>query len=283
MVKVDDDIMLSIVIPHYNSPDLLRRLLTSIPNIPEIEVIVIDDHSDKYIEEFNICRRDFSERNILFKKNDIDKKYAGTARNAGIMAAHGEYILFADADDWFVEGMWEYIKPYLGKADIVYFPPTSCDKNGNEGDRHIEYERLVKENILKKSNSEIGLRVKFISPCSKIIKKGLIDKYNIRFDECKYANDVMFSLKCGLYAFSIMAANDAIYCIFCHQKGLTTVRSKEAILAREKVLVRYYKELKAKLSHKDMSNLGYSYGSNFYYYFIECRYKIYEMLNRIIL
>jgi len=38
---------LSIIIPHYNIFELLRRLLDSIPKKDNIEIIVIDDKSDK--------------------------------------------------------------------------------------------------------------------------------------------------------------------------------------------------------------------------------------------
>jgi len=36
----------SFVIPHYNTPDLLQRLIDSIPQREDIEVIVVDDNSD---------------------------------------------------------------------------------------------------------------------------------------------------------------------------------------------------------------------------------------------
>ena len=39
-------IIYSIVIPHYNIPDLLERALNSIPQREDIEIIVVDDNSD---------------------------------------------------------------------------------------------------------------------------------------------------------------------------------------------------------------------------------------------
>ena len=35
----------SIIIPHYNSPNLLKRMLNSIPEREDIEIIVVDDCS----------------------------------------------------------------------------------------------------------------------------------------------------------------------------------------------------------------------------------------------
>ena len=34
---------LSIIIPHYNTPDLLGKLIDSIPDTDDIQIIVVDD------------------------------------------------------------------------------------------------------------------------------------------------------------------------------------------------------------------------------------------------
>lgn len=36
----------SIIIPHYNIPELLQRCLDSIPERDDVQVIVVDDNSD---------------------------------------------------------------------------------------------------------------------------------------------------------------------------------------------------------------------------------------------
>ena len=41
-------ILYSIIIPHYNSPDLLLRLLKTIPVREDLEVIVVDDNSTNF-------------------------------------------------------------------------------------------------------------------------------------------------------------------------------------------------------------------------------------------
>ena len=46
---------ISIIIPHYNIPDLLMRCLKSIPISEDIQVIVVDDNSpdaDTYSERY---------------------------------------------------------------------------------------------------------------------------------------------------------------------------------------------------------------------------------------
>ncbi|HCE47407.1 MAG TPA: glycosyltransferase family 2 protein, partial [Prevotellaceae bacterium] len=71
----------SVIIPHYNSPDVLTRCLASIPDCENIQVIVIDDNSSPIIVDFDHfpgCERTFI--TLLFNKNN---KGAGHARNLG--------------------------------------------------------------------------------------------------------------------------------------------------------------------------------------------------------
>lgn len=130
-------VILSIIVPHYNSADLLAKLLDTIPDDPEIEVIVVDDHSTKKLAEFSDCKRKYGNRNIYFFENEIGKKSAGAARNAGIKRAKGRYLLFADADDWFLDGFWSAVQRNITcGADVIYFAPTSQKTNGKKSDIH---------------------------------------------------------------------------------------------------------------------------------------------------
>ena len=45
------NINFTIVIPHKNVPDLLERLISSIPFREDLEIIVVDDHSDADVVE----------------------------------------------------------------------------------------------------------------------------------------------------------------------------------------------------------------------------------------
>jgi GT2 family glycosyltransferase len=93
-------IEISIVVPLYNKEKFIRECIFSImesKNIPEYEVIVIDDHStDSSVEkaEHLILRYDCM-RLIKHKEN----KERSFTRNQGIEKAIGKYVLCIDADD----------------------------------------------------------------------------------------------------------------------------------------------------------------------------------------
>lgn len=251
---------LSIIVPHYNTPKMLDRLLSTIPNNPEIEVLVIDDISDRELEELEKCVEKYSRRNILFYSNTPDEKGAGGARNLGIEHASGKWILFADADDYFLNDFFQTIREnYDEQAEIIFFIPVSIiNDTGHPSERHVYYENLIM-NYIENSNSvnELKLRYTYWSPCSKLIKRALIDNYEIRFDKSKYSNDIMFSAKTGAYAHKIKACIQNIYCITETQGSLTSVKDNTALLIRKNVFKRYYFFLLKKLNWKDMKILGY--------------------------
>jgi glycosyltransferase involved in cell wall biosynthesis len=94
--------LLSIVIPIYNGADKLTNCLNSIyqQGLDEetFEVLCVDDcstdNTSKVIEEYAL-----GHSNLIVLKNDINKNIGG-ARNTGIKAANGKYIMFfVDYDD----------------------------------------------------------------------------------------------------------------------------------------------------------------------------------------
>lgn len=116
---------LSIIIPHKDIIDLLMRCLKSIPVSEDIQVIVVDDNSpdaDTYLERYPELSRPYLEF-IRAPKNGG----AGYARNIGLDHAKGKWLLFADADDLYVDDMYSIIRPYANsKADIIFFKEKVC-------------------------------------------------------------------------------------------------------------------------------------------------------------
>lgn len=93
------DIKISVVVPIYNAGKYLQTCLTSIINqtYQNFEAILVDDGSTD--DSGLICDQFAGQDERL---QVIHKRNEGLicARKTGLMAAHGDYIAFVDADDW---------------------------------------------------------------------------------------------------------------------------------------------------------------------------------------
>lgn len=242
---------LSIIIPHYNTPDFLCRLLDSIGEYDDVQVIVVDDHSDQFLAEFSRCQNRFS--HVSFLQMDSRKKGAGAARNAGLSHAEGKWLLFADADDVFLPGWYETVSRYLETDyDLVFFMPESKKDDGTASMRHLLYRKLIEDYCLNRYGSEERLRFRFSVPWSKLIRTDVVRENKLRFDEIPYSNDIMFSAKSGYYSTKITADLRSIYCVVEHKGSLTTNKTEEVYLRRMRVICEREKYLLNHLSKDKM-------------------------------
>lgn len=217
----------SVIIPHYNSLETLFRLLESLVLWEETEIIVIDDKSNIKIQE--ILKKEIKKyKNIIYIENNTDGKGAGCARNLGLKVARGKWLMFADADDFFLEDAFKSIKKYENSdLDIIYFRVTSIfEDTGLEADRHWENNELLENYLKNKKYSKELLSLNRV-PWGKMIKKELIDRYSIKFEEVPAANDTMFSIKSNFYATKIEVSLDKIYCVSRNSGSITTVKSEK--------------------------------------------------------
>lgn len=119
-----EKIKISIIIPCYNSFDLMTNCLASLENQTQknFEVIFIDDCSkDKTLKSL-ISYKEKSNLNIKILRNNKNRG-PGASRNLGIKNAQSEYIVFCDSDDWFELNFIEEIYKELNKnaPDIIIF------------------------------------------------------------------------------------------------------------------------------------------------------------------
>ena len=209
----------SIIIPHKDIPDLLMRCLRSIPVSEDIQVIVVDDNSadaDTYLERYPELSRPYLEFVRTTKGGG-----AGYARNVGLEHAKGKWILFADADDFFVDDMSEIIYSLVdSEADVIYFKNKAVlSDNISIRANRSSYLNVRIDQYLA-DGDEWPVRFKTYVPWCKLIKRNLIVKNDIRFDELMYSNDVYFSLLTGYYSKIIEVVTRVLYVVTARSNSL---------------------------------------------------------------
>ena len=234
----------SVIIPHKNSPDLLLRCLQSIPQREDIQIIVVDDNSDaKRVNFEHFPGKGISGIDIYFTK---EGRGAGYARNVGLKHARGEWLIFADADDYFPERAFRiFDTQFENRADVIYFKSDSVYSDTKApADRADFYNKLV-DTYLKGYENESYLRVAFEVPWAKMVRRELVEREGIWFDEVPAGNDVMFSTLSGYFARTIDAVADCVYMVTVSKGSITKRKNHTVFLSRFKVSLRKNKFLKA--------------------------------------
>ena len=172
-------IQYSFIIPHHNTPNLLNRCLKSIPVREDVEIIVIDDNSDVNKRPF-VNRSDVNVLTLVAEESHG----AGHARNIGLQKANGKWIVFSDADDYFVSGFLETLDNYVNtNVDAVYFPAISVDNDTMEDLPQI----LSKQNMCfakhkgEKYTTDL-IKYRLHSPWWKIVRREFIKEHRIKFE-----------------------------------------------------------------------------------------------------
>lgn len=225
----------SIIIPHHNLPHLLYRLLKTIPFRSDVQVIVVDDCSSFGIDHLEELKKEFNQ--VEWYSTQYNGG-GGKARNIGLEYALGDYIIFADADDYFLEdciNIWDKYVALYKNVDILYFPVESRDSTtGKTSWRHLNKVNDIKS-LKSDYDIDLYLRYCYTEPWGKLIRRDLVRKYNITFQESCVANDFLFSVRTGYYAESIQYCKDSLFYIYSVRDDSISIDQLES---DEKVLTR---------------------------------------------
>lgn len=199
--------LVSVIVPVYNAEKTLERCVNSILQqvYKQIEVICVDDGSrDKSLSILNKCKVLDKRVKVIAKANEG----VSAARNEGIKASEGKYILFVDSDDYIEKNMildlYHEIKK--SRADIAI-----------EGYREINHESFIevydyrncieKKDFLLKCIQNTGGVV-----CSKLYTAAVIKENNIFFrKDLSLSEDLIFALECMKRAKRLIQIEQADY------------------------------------------------------------------------
>lgn len=233
----------TIIIPHYNIPDLLERCLKSIPKREDIQVIVVDDCSNEASVSVlkNELENEFDSVQFIYQEENGG---GGKCRNDALKYAKGKWLVFSDADDFFSDNSSELFDKYKDDtSDVIYFRVDcvlSHDVKVRSDLRNYNHDRI---DLYLSSKEERGLRYLHTEPWGKMIKRDLVESYAIRFSETSVCNDYFFSVATGFHAKTIKGVNDVLYVLTVRDGSVsskTDTLEKEKIRIEEAVKVQMY-------------------------------------------
>lgn len=243
---------ISIIVPCYNVAKYLYKCLDSLVHqtYHGIEIILVDDGSPD--NSGAICD-DYAAKDDRVRV--IHKKNGGVsaARNDGLEAATGDYVLFCDGDDWMPLDACELLSEAADEtdADVIF------GDIWRSWDSHDEYMRffdkafcvedpmfirkLIKTNFYYTYCPKVAMENRadgcYGGPWNKIVKRSLLQKNNIRFDLRVKGiyDDVLYSAYVLAYAAKIAYIGKPVYHYRQVRQSMTHVFKKNLLEINEAI------------------------------------------------
>lgn len=212
-----EDILVSIIIPVYNSENYLEKCIGSAINqsYKNIEIILVDDYSTD--NSYSICDayRKKDNRISLIKTKG---KGVSAARNTGMCMSRGKYIQFLDSDDELPNNSTEILLKGINGADLCV-GNYLIDKNAafDKLDSELwDVEKYANEIILDNVYENIANY-----PWNKLYKTDVIKQNNITFDEnISLSEDAIFNFQYLKYVRNISIVSDCVCIHYVRENSL---------------------------------------------------------------
>jgi len=202
----------TLIIPHYDQPVLLERLLSSVPVRDDLQVVVVDDGSHaENVAQLEFLKRKFPMVEFLMMPNN---RGGGAARNEGLKVVQGDYVFFVDADDYFFTDALNALLDRCAtqaSADLICFNAKAIEEE--TGCPSNRADRLNWMMVQPEKEREQLLRYQHSEPWCKLIRREIIVQNDLQFDEVPILNDVRFSYLVGHYAERVLVENSVCYCV----------------------------------------------------------------------
>ena len=266
MRKIRNQKKFSVIVPVYNVERYLRRCIDSIlgQRFTDFEVILVDDGSTdasgKICEEYSNDKRAI----VIHEKNGG----LSEARNSGIRAARGEYLLFVDSDDfWADNGFLERIVVCLKeKPDFLLFSLKRC--NETETKFWTIYPALD-EKLLnrleygKAQNYFMKQDVYLVSACCKAIRTEFLKEKELYFEKGLLSEDIDWHIRLVLAAKRMVYSNENGYVYRVREHSITTAPNAKNRKDLYKIIAKwadyFREEPQSELNRAMLALLSYEY------------------------
>ena len=203
----------------------------------EWELILVDDGSPD--SSGSICD-EYAKNDARFRVIHQENAGVSAARQTGLDAATGEYIIHADPDDWVEPTMLEelYGNAKADDADMVI-----CDYLADFAD-HSNYRKQCPTSLNAQSvlNEMFG-RIHG-SCCNKLVRQACIKRYDARFPEgVNYCEDVCFNVQLLKHDIKVSYLNKAYYHYVQNQISLTNHYTLETLNTQKRYVAFLMKHL----------------------------------------
>ena len=218
----------SIVVPVYNVEAYLEQCLESLQaqNYQDYEVVCVNDGSTD--NSRGILAR-WEERFPQMKVVDRENGGLSAARNTGLKASAGEYVVFVDSDDWVEPTMLSRLAEETNGEDMVCF---ACRRTDNEKSDVMEIEQGNGWGYFNRHALE-HREVAFVCVWQRCYRRQFLLDNDLWFREGILHEDNQFTPRACLKAQSVKVIPEILYNYRIRPGSIMTtrgLRSKESLI-----------------------------------------------------
>lgn len=202
----------SVIVPVYNVADYLPKCMESLlaQKCTDWELILVDDGSTDgkcpaLCDEYGAAKPELI--HVIHQENGG----LGAARNTGIEAASGEYLLFVDSDDTIAPDTLSRLSEEIDRtgADMYTFSFRYVQESGEEGPAEPRNESLNGVVTSLKEHPELLIAPPMV--CTRLCRAELFTKTGIRFPGRVWYEDLCTTPSLLLAAKTIVQLQDSFY------------------------------------------------------------------------
>ena len=241
--------LISIIIPVYKVEKYLHNCVDSVINqsYTDWEMILVDDGSPDncpvICDEY--ARKDKRVK-VLHKVNGGQ----ADARNVGLDAAKGEYVMFIDSDDFLAnDGVLELLVAQTSThPDIVHYKFREWfEADGHLAECRFDYNVPTEGRSLGEIYCDlVDKDAYYNSAWSKIIRRDLLNENGIRFEKGIVGEDNEWYYHVVMVANSLVLMDECLYVYRRRQGSTTTSTTRKNLLDQLYVLSKWEQILKGK-------------------------------------
>lgn len=204
---------ITIIIPVYNGAKFIEKCLDSVYkqglNRDSFEVLAINDGST---DESESIINEYAKKVDNVKLVNKENGGVSTARNMGIEAAKGDFVLFLDADDELVEGSLQLVYDYLCENSGVDMVVTKQSRHNGLTERIINNAQNLQEKVVYTGVETYKKGYVRSNAGGAICSTEFLHKTGLRFPTgIKNGEDTIFFGLIHVYAKEIVLLNVLLY------------------------------------------------------------------------
>ena len=211
----------SVVIPVYNVKDYLHRCVDSVlaQSFDDYEILLVDDGSTDGASPA-ICDDYGAKYPDLIRVIHQENGGLGAARNTGIDAAKGDYLIFLDSDDYLLPGLLETASARLNQTacDILDFGFQVVDESGHVRETHAG--ELPSDRPLTLQEHPQMLLV-LPAAWRRVYKRELFLRSGVRYPSRVWYEDIRTTLKLFALADSVVSVDQPFYAYVVREGSIT--------------------------------------------------------------